>query len=278
MNYFLSNWKPIIIPYVILLVALLVFSIYKLRNNRALAEKLCFYVLGFIFIYKTLYFLLNAITLKNSWISMIPCEISQLSYFLCPIAFFTRNKWLRDGGVFVGILAGAVELVSVAIAPDRFARVGLSVFDFFETTLAHYSVLWGGMIQACCIEKLKVKNLWRNYLEFLIVILWGVLASYTWMFGTDYGHPNEPANIGFTQRCDMLPDAILERFPWLLENHLFIIPYLIIFFIFTAGVYLVSNLCMKNVKPQDASMYGLGIKGFRDFMKTNAVKENFEKN
>ena len=106
---------------------------------------------------------------------------------------------------------------------------------------------------------------------FLIILLWGVLASYTWMFGTDYGHPNEPANIGFTQRCDMLPASILERFPWLQENHLFIIPYLIILFILTALLYLLSYLCFKNKPEQEPSIYGLGFKKFREFMTSNSV-------
>lgn len=274
MKYLLDNWTPIITPIAIILFALLVFSIVKLRNNRALAEKLCYIILGMEFIYKFFHYVIYCVTLKHGWAAQIPSEISQFAFFLCPLAFFTRNKWIRDGGAFLGILAGFIQLLAIAVAPDRFVRTGLSVLEFTESTAVHYAVLWGGLAQVCCIEPLRVKNVWRNYLVVLFVVLWGVLASYTWMFGSDYGHPNEPANIGFTQRCDMLPDAILERYPWLLEHHLFIIPYVIIFIFFTAIVYLISYLSMRNVKPQEPSMYGLGFRGFKEFMMSNSVAKS----
>ena len=276
MEYLLSNWKPIIIPLGIILVALLVVSIVVLRKNRALADKLCYYVLGFVIIYKGFQYVLYCVTLRHAWAYQIPSEISQLAYFLCPLAFLTRNKWIRDGGAFMGILAGGMQLIAIMVAPDRFARTGLNVIEFFESTLLHYSVLWGGLVQICCIEQLKVKNLWKNYLVLLIVLLWGVLASYTWLFGTDYGHPNEPANVGFTQRCDMLPDSILNRFPWLQENHLFIIPYLFLLFLLTAGVYLLSYLSMRNIEPQEPTLYGMGTHDFKKFMTTNIIAETIE--
>ena len=275
MEYLVSSWRPIIMPISILLIALLVFSVVKLRNNRALAEKLCYYILGFTLIYKTFDYVIYCVVLKNGWNAQIPVEISQLAYFFCPLAFFTRNKWIRDGGAFIGVLAGFIQLVSITVAPDRFARVGLAIAEFTESTMLHYLVLWGGVVQICCIEKLQWKNLWKTYTFFLFVLLWGVLASYTWMFGTDYGHPNEPANIGFTQRADILPDAILERFPWLTEHHLFIIPYLILLFIFTAIVYGISNWSMKNVPEQEPSIYGLGWSGFKKFMTSNDVAKSY---
>ena len=275
MEYLVQNWRPIIMPISILLIALLIFSIVKLRNNRALAEKLCYYILGFTIVYKTFNYVIYCIVLKNSWNAQLPVEISQLAYFLCPLAFFTRNKWIRDGGAFIGILAGFIQLVAITAAPDRFARTGLAVFEFLESTLVHYFVLWGGLVQVCCIEKLKWKNIWKTYSVLLIVLLWGVLASYTWMFGTDYGHPDEPANIGFTQRADILPDSIIAKAPWLAEGHWFLIPYIAVFLIFTAIVYGISNLVMRGVPEQEQSIYGLGFAGFKKFMTSNDVAKSF---
>ena len=271
MNYFLNNWRPITIPLGILLVSLLVFSIVTLRKNRALAEKLCFYILGFEFFYKAFDYLIYCVVFRHDFVYQLPVEISQIAYFMCPLAFFSRNKWIRDGGAFVGIIAGGMQLVATMISPDQFARAGLNIYSFVETTTLHYIILWGGLVQICCIEQMKIKNLWRNYLMFLVILLWGVLASYTWMFGTDLGHPDEPANIGFTQRCDILPAPLLEKYPWLQENHLFIIPYLIIFLIITAFLYLLSYLCFRNKPEQEPSIYGLGFKKYREFMTSNSV-------
>jgi len=273
MNILLNNWYPVSIPIAVILWALLIFSIIKLRGNRALAEKLCFYILGFVLIYKTFHYVIYCVLLKHSWNEQIPAEISQLAYFLCPLAFFSRNKWLRDGGAFTGIIAGFAQLASISIAPYRFAEAGICAFSFFESTLMHYCVFWGGMVQICCVERMELKNIWRNYLVFGAVLLWGILASYTWMFGTDAAHPHEPANIGFIIRCDYLPDAILDAAPWMLEHHLYLIPYFAIFFLVTGILYGLSYLCFKGIKPQEPSMYGLGFKGFRDFMRTNSVKE-----
>ena len=277
MTYLVSNWTPIVLSIAIFFIALLVFSVVKLRHNKPLAEKLCYYVLFFALLYKTCDYFLYCIVFKNPWYSQIPVEISQLAYFLCPIAYLSKNKWLKDGGAFLGIIAGGVQLVSIVVAPYRFAEAGNSITDFLESTIMHYMVLWGGTVQVCCIEQLKIKNLWKNYLVFLFVLLWGVLAANTWMFGTDAGHPNEPANIGFIQRCDMLPDSILEKAPWLKENHLFIIPFLIVFFIVTAAIYTVSYFSMRNLPQTEPSIYGMGWDGFRKFMKTDIVAPKEEK-
>ena len=277
MEYLLTSWRPVVMPITIMLFALLIFSIVKLRYNRALAEKLCYYILGFTFIYKFFHYVIYCLVLKHGWNAQIPVEISQIAYFICPLAFFTKNKWIRDGGAFIGILAGLMQMIAITVAPDRFARTGLGLFQFLESTVVHYFVLWGGLVQVCCIEKLRWKRLWIAYLDLLIVLLWGVLASYTWMFGTDYGHPNEPANIGFTQRADMLPESLLQKVPWLAEGHWFLIPYISIFLVFTAIVYAISNWSMNNVPYQEPSIYGLGFRGFRDFMTSNDVAKAFDK-
>ena len=276
MAYLLDNWTPIILPIAIVFIIGLVLSIATLRHNRALAEKLCYYILGFLILYKGFHYILYCVVYKHAWVDQLPVEISQLSYFLCPLAFFSGSKWLRDGGAFVGIIAGGMQLVSIIVAPYRFVEAGLNVVEFFESTIMHYLVLWGGLVQVCCIERLKPKNLWRNYLVFLIVILWGVLAAFTWK----YDHVlDQPANIGYVHRCEgVLPDSIIERFPWLTQNHLFILPYVGLLFIITAGIYLLSYLCLRNIPEQEPSMYGMGWAGFSKFMKTNVVapKEEVE--
>ena len=272
MKYFLDNWTPFITPLAIIFIATLAVSIVGLRKNRALAEKLCYYILGFTILYKGFHYVIYCIILKNDWVNQIPVEISQLSYFLCPLAFFSRNKWLRDGGAFVGIIAGGIQLLAITVAPYRFADAGLSIIEFYESTIMHYFVFWGGMIQVCCIEPLKLKNVWKTYLVFLGVVLWGVLASFTWKFGTDPGYPDAPANIGFVQRCEgVLPDVIIEKMPWLTQNHLFILPYVAVFLVVTAIIYLISNLSMRNVPPQEPSVYGMGWSGFSKFMKSHSV-------
>ncbi len=268
MNYFLDNWTPIITPIAIIFIALLVISIVYLRKNRALAEKLCYYILGFTFLYKTFHYVIYCVVLKHPWVEQIPCEISQLAYFLCPLAFFSGSKWLRDGGAFTGIIAGGMQLIAITVAPYRFAEQGLNIIQFFESTVVHYFVLWGGLVQICCIEPMKIKNVWRTYGVFLLVILWGVLASFTWRYETEF---DRPANIGFVQRCDYLPDSILQRWPWLEQNHLFIIPYVILFMLLTGVLYLLSYLCMRNVPKQEPSMYGMGWVGFKKFMKGTSI-------
>lgn len=277
MGYLLDNWFPFVIPVAIILMALLIFSVVKLRNNRALAEKLCYYILGFLFMYKLLGYIIYCVVLKNPWYEQLPVEISQVSYFIVPIAFLSQNKWIKDGSAVVGILAGFIQLLSTVVAPYRFVEAGRVWFDFFESTLLHYMLLWGGIIQICCIEQLKIKNVWKTLLVIGLIISWGALAGNTWMFGTDPGHPDEPANIGFTQRVDMLPDEWVAKSPWVTEHHLFLIPFFFALLVFISICYLLSYLSMRNVAYQQPSMYGLGWSGFRKFMKTDIVAPKEDK-
>lgn len=270
------HWNALTLICAAILIPLLIFSVIKLRNNRALAEKLCFYVLMYLLIYKTAHYVMYCVVLAHPWSQQIPCEISQISYFLCPIAFLSQQKYIKQAGAFVGMLAGFIQLIAIVVSPMSFVNSGTLTFaSFIETIVMHYIVLWAGLIQVTCIFKLEVKKLWQVYLVFLGVVLWGVLASYTWRFGTDAGFPNEPANIGFVQRC-VLPDGITSKFPWLLEGHNFILPYLLLFFVFTAAVYLISNLSFKNKKEQEPSMYGLGWKKMREFLNSHQVAKNEE--
>lgn len=270
------NWRAFTLSWAVVLIPLLIFSVIKLRSNRALAEKLCFYVLMFLFIYKAAHYVMYCAVLAHPWTHQIPCEISQVSYFLCPLAYLSQQKHIKQAGAFVGILAGFIQLIAIVVAPMSFVNSGTLTFvSFIETIIMHYIVLWAGIIQITCIFKMEVKKLWQVYLIFLGVILWGVLASYTYRFGTDAGFPNEPANIGFVQRC-VLPEGITDKAPWLLVGHNFILPYLVVFFIFTAGVYLISNWSFKTLKPQEESFYGMGWIKMKQFLNSHSVAKNEE--
>lgn len=266
------HWNLFTAIFGVILISVLVFSVIKLRSNRALAEKLCYYLLMFVLIYKTAHYVLYCAVLGHDWTHQIPCEISQITYFFCPIAFLTQQKYIKESGAFMGIFAGFVQLIACIVSPMSFVNSGtLTLFSFVETIFMHYIVLWAGLIQVTCIFKLEVKKAWQVYLSVLLIILWGVLASFTWRFGTDAGYPDEPANIGFVQRC-VLPEPIIEKFPWLAQNHLFILPYLVAFFAFTVVVYLISSWSMKTVKEQEPSIYGIGCIKLHKILKEHSVK------
>lgn len=266
------NWRILTLIIGVILIAILVYSVVKLRKNRALAEKLCYIFLMFVLIYKTAHYVIYCAVLAHDWTQQIPCEISQITYFLCPIAFLTQQKYIKESGAFMGIFAGFIQLIAFVVSPMSFVNSGsLTFVSFIETIIMHYLVLWGGLIQVTCIYKLEIKKIWQVLLTVLIIILWGVLAANTWRFGTDAGYPNEPANIGFVQRC-VLPDVIINAAPWLTQHHLFIIPYLIAFLAFTAAVYAISAWSMKTVQKQEASIYGIGCIAMNKILKEHSVK------
>ena len=268
------NWYFFSIPIGVILIGLLAYGVVKLRTNRALAEKICYYLSWTVLIYKTFHYIIYCTVLAHPWNQQIPCEISQITFFLCPIAYLSQNKYVRDAGAFMGIFAGAVQVFASTVAPFSFANSGtLVVFSFLESTIMHYFVLVIGLLEITCVYKLKVKNGWTVYFALLLILLWGVLASFTWRFGTDAGYPNEPANIGFVQRC-VLPAAITDHAPWLLEGHLFIIPYLMVFFVFTAAVYLVSHLSFRHREEQEKGFYGMGWHEMHKFLKAKSNGNN----
>lgn len=268
-------WYAIQLTLGLSLLTCLVVFICKFHNNRAVAEKVCYYLSWIVLIYKGFHYYIYCAVLNHDWLQQIPAEISQLTYFICPIAYLSQNKYLRDGGAFLGIFAGFVQLVASMAAPYTFVKTGLNFVNFTESTIMHFTVLSIGLIQITCIFKMKWSRLWSTYGVLLFVILWGVLASFTWRYGTDAEYPDAPANIGFVQRC-VLPEQLTT--PWMLEGHNFILVYLAIFFVYTALVYSISYLAFKNNKQeQEKSLYGLGWREYRKFIKSKSLGSEVKK-
>ena len=271
MGYILENWTPLVLTIAITFFAILIISIINLRHNRALAEKLVFHALTFLLFYKLLGYIVYCIIVKNPWYEQIPVETSQIAYFLVPIAYLTQNKWIKDGAYLVGFIAGFIHLLSITVAPYRFVEAGNTAFEFFEATAVHYILFWSCAVEICCIERLEIKNIWKAYIIFGLILCWGALAGNTWMYGTDPGYPDAPANIGYTQRCDMLPDVLLERYPWLAEHHLFLVPFFVALLIVSAIIYTLSYLSTRNLPESEPSIYGMGWSGIKRLMKTDII-------
>ena len=256
--------NAITIPIVVFLIITTVILVLKVfKNNRALSEKVVYYALLFLLVYKTAHYLLYCTVLDHTWSKLVPVEISQVSYFLWPIAYLSGNKWIRDSGRFIALFAGLVQLVALAVSPQSFvATVDLTYVSLVESTFVHYILFATALISITCIEEIEVENLWQTQLGLFIVLMWGVLAAYTWRFDHVNG---KPENIMFLHEC-VLPKELIALWPWLGRGHNFIIPYLIAYFGFTAMVYLISHYAFKNQKHQEKTVFGAV------FIKSNYIK------
>ncbi len=221
-------------------------------KSRERAEKFMYRLMAFVLVYKILHFTLMPTIFRQDVVKLIPVEISSVSYFLMPIAYLSGWKFLKETGRFVGFFAGFVQLLAMSISPASFVNSDMTNFTFIESIVMHYCLYLGGLIWNFTIEPLRYKDLWKALTGFLVILLWGTLAAFTWR----YDHVNDkPENIMFIQEC-VLPDFLL--IPGFDQNHLFIIEYLAAFFVYIAILYRLSRLAFKRRNPEPRSPWGGG--------------------
>lgn len=221
-------------------------------KSRERAEKFMYRLMAFVLVYKILHFTLMPTIFRQDAVKLIPVEISSVSYFLMPIAYLSGWKFLKETGRFVGFFAGFVQLLAMSISPASFVNSDMTNFTFIESIVMHYCLYLGGLIWNFTIEPLRYKDLWKALTGFLVILLWGTLAAFTWR----YDHVNDkPENIMFIQEC-VLPDFLL--IPGFDQNHLFIIEYLAAFFVYIAILYRLSRLAFKRRNPEPRSPWGGG--------------------
>lgn len=221
-------------------------------KSRERAEKFMYRLMAFVLVYKILHFTLMPTIFRQDAVKLIPVEISSVSYFLMPIAYLSGWKILKETGRFVGFFAGFVQLLAMSISPASFVNSDMTNFTFIESIVMHYCLYLGGLIWNFTIEPLRYKDLWKALTGFLVILLWGTLAAFTWR----YDHVNDkPENIMFIQEC-VLPDFLL--IPGFDQNHLFIIEYLAAFFVYIAILYRLSRLAFKRRNPEPRSPWGGG--------------------
>ena len=221
-------------------------------KSRERAEKFMYRLMAFVLVYKILHFTLMPTIFRQDAVKLIPVEISSVSYFLMPIAYLSGWKFLKETGRFVGFFAGFVQLLAMSISPASFVNSDMTNFTFIESIVMHYCLYLGGLIWNFTIEPFRYKDLWKALTGFLVILLWGTLAAFTWR----YDHVNDkPENIMFIQEC-VLPDFLL--IPGFDQNHLFIIEYLAAFFVYIAILYRPSRLELKRRNPEPRSPWGGG--------------------
>ena len=221
-------------------------------KSRERAEKFMYRLMAFVLVYKILHFTLMPTIFRQDAVKLIPVEISSVSYFLMPIAYLSGWKFLKETGRFVGFFAGFVQLLAMSISPASFVNSDMTNFTFIESIVMHYCLYLGGLIWNFTIEPFRYKDLWKALTGFLVILLWGTLAAFTWR----YDHVNDkPENIMFIQEC-VLPDFLL--IPGFDQNHLFIIEYLAAFFVYIAILYRLSRRAVKRRNPEPRSPWGGG--------------------
>lgn len=229
-----------------------VFVLKRFDNRREEAERFMYKLMTFVLVYKILHYAMIAIVYRQDIVKQIPAEISAISYFLMPVAYLSGAKVLKETGRFVGFFAGLVQLLAIAVSPASFVDSHMSNFTFVESIIMHYCLYLGGVVWNFRIEPFRVRELWQPMIGFLIILLWGTLAAFTWRYDHEAG---KPENIMFIQEC-VLPDWLL--IPGFRENHLFIIEYLIAFFIYIAILYSLSRRAFKYQRPAPRSIWGGG--------------------
>lgn len=208
---YLYNTRHIIVLALVVLACIVLTLIFYRKSDKA--KKILFYVLGSILLFfEILSRVVNlAITddysLVNIFKILAPMHICSVMVWVFIVAIFTRNKTLINFSVIGGLLATTAFLAYPAVGLNR---VYMS-FTCLYSTISHAV----GFVTAIClmtlgIAKFNFRDIWKVYLCFAIMFLWGVLLDFVILPGSDYMYlVNDPLELDINFPYQILYGAIL---------------------------------------------------------------------
>lgn len=208
---YLYNTRHILVLVAVVLACVVLTLIFRKKSDKA--KRILFYVLGSILLFfEILSRVVNLIvtddySLVNIFKILAPMHICSVMVWVFIVAAFTRNKTLINYSVIGGILATTAFLLYPAVGLNK---VYMS-FTCLYSTISH-SI---GFITAIClmtlgIAKFEFKDIWKIYICFAVMFLWGVLLDFVILPGSDYMYlVNDPLELKINFPYQILYAAIL---------------------------------------------------------------------
>ena len=173
---------------VVAIVAAIVLSVvfYK-RSSKAKKILLTILALVLLFFEITSRVVNLIITTDYSWQSilkiLLPMHICSVAVVMFIISFFTKQKTLMNFATVVGLLATVLFMAYPAVGINK----TYITFTCLYSIVSHVT----GFVMACLLINLgfteyKFKNIWKLYLCFAIMFLWGVIVDFIISPGSNY--------------------------------------------------------------------------------------------
>lgn len=222
MSEYLYGTRHIFVLILTLAIILLLSFIFYRRSEKC--KNILFNVMGYTLLtFEILSRVVNIIIEDNLNLEsfakiILPMHICSVMVWIFIISIFTKNKTLLNFASIGGILATLAFLLYPAVGLNR---VYMS-FTCIYSTVSHMI----GFICAILMIVLKrvdfdIKHMWKTYVCFVIMFLWGALLNFVIFPGSDYMYMvNDPLGLNM-------------KFPYQITYSILIAIYICLFYLIT---------------------------------------------
>lgn len=184
---YLYNTRHILVLVGILIACVVLTLIFYKKSDRA--KNILFYVFGSILLFfEILSRIVNLIittdySLKNIFKIITPMHICSVMVWVFIVAIFSRKKTLMEYSVIGGFLATIAFLVYPTVGLNRTYMSFTCIYSTFSHALGFVTVI---LMMTLGRVHFEFKDIWKIYLCFVIMFLWGVLLDFVILPGSNY--------------------------------------------------------------------------------------------
>lgn len=184
---YLYGTRHIIMLAIVVLLAVTLSLIFRKKSEKV--KNILFYVFGGVFLFFEIasrvvnLIIADTYTLKSVAKIILPMHICSVMVWVFIVAIFSRKQFLINFSVVGGILATTAFLLYPAVGINQ---VYMS-FTCIYSTVSHML----GFV--CCILLMTLgradfhfKDIWKTFLCFAVMFLWGVLLDFIIFPGSNY--------------------------------------------------------------------------------------------
>lgn len=208
---YLYGTRHILVLVATLLACVIFTLIFYKRSERA--KRILFNVFGWIFLFFEIASrIVNLIiTTDYSWQNilkiLLPMHICSVMVWVFIVAIFSHNKTLTSFATIGGLLATVAFLAFPAVGLNRVYMSFTCIYSTFSHALGFVTAI---LMMTLKVAKFEFKDIWKVYLCFAAMFVWGVLLDFVIFPGADYMYlVNDPLELGLSFPYQILYGAVL---------------------------------------------------------------------
>ena len=208
---YLYNTRHILVLVGTVLACLILTLIFYKKSEKA--KNILFYVLASILLFFEItsrivnLIITNDYSFENIFKILVPMHICSVMVWVFIIAIFSHSKTLMAYSVIGGLIATVAFLAYPAVGLNRVYMSFTCIYSTFSHTIGFVTVI---LLMTLGKVHFKFKDIWKVYLCFAVMFLWGVLLDFVIFPGSDYMYiVNDPLELNLNFPYQILYAAVL---------------------------------------------------------------------
>lgn len=211
---YLYNTRHILVLVSVVVACIVLSLIFYKKSDRA--KNILFYVLGSILLFFEIASRVVNLIIETDYNFasvfkiLVPMHICSVMVWVFIVAVFSHKKTLMEYSVICGLLATAGFLAYPAVGLNKVHMSFTCIYSTFSHALGFVIVI---LMMVLGKVHFRFKDIWKIYLCFAIMFLWGVILDFAILPGSDYMYlRNDPLELDLNFPYQILYAIVLALY------------------------------------------------------------------